>query len=82
MADQISYRVGAASLFVGYARTVKYICGWCGKPGEKASELVEGVLVPAEHVECKGLVQAAAKSFCYCFEVKGDNADCPVHGGK
>jgi hypothetical protein len=82
MADQVSYQVGAASLFAGHARTAKYLCDWCGEPGEKECALVESYLVPKDHKECKQTIKAARKAFCYCFEFEGDNADCPIHGGK
>lgn len=84
--NQVSYKVGSASLFAGHARgsTARYLCDWCGKPGEsrEAAVLVDGYLLPADHRACQETVKSAGERACCCFEFMGDNADCPVHGGK
>lgn len=58
-------------------------CGWCGGYGDGTGmQMLEGFAVPLSHTVCTAAIQTARVSFCCCYEFKGDNSDCPVHGGK
>lgn len=85
-ANDVSYKVGSASLFAAHARgnAARYLCDWCGKAGtsREPAVLVEGYLLPADHLTCQKTVKSAGERACCCFELMGDNSDCPVHGGK
>lgn len=78
------YNSSAASLFACVARQSAAIsvCGWCGEPSSETVRVVENYEIPRDHIHCARQVREAARAFCVCFELVGDNSDCPVHGGR
>jgi len=77
----INYSSSAASLFSCVARQPQITCDWCGQAGQDLRD-VDTYRIPASHHQCAAEARQAARSLCVCFELQGDNDDCPIHGGK
>lgn len=74
-----NYKSSNASLFASLARSVKEKCPHCG---EEFTLGVNGTKDGCD--DCTGTERAvngyALQTECWCFEIIGDNDDCPKHG--